>query len=306
MRTLYAAIAALIALGSGCSPVGKQFLFETEGSGGASATSSGAGGAGMGGMGSTGTDISVGVGVGGGTGSDTGAGGASSLIAEVYGHSPYTLYRLDPITKQVTTVGDFSGCSNVIDIAIDKDSNIYGTTFGALYKIDKNTAKCTQISLGSYPNSLSFVPAGTLDPAIEALVGYNGSDYIRIDTANGDVKSIGSIGSGYASSGDIVSVIGGKTLLTVTGAGCGDCIIEVNPVTGGLVKNYGQLGYGAVFGLAFWAGSAYGFTDGGQLFEIQFSGNTVNTTLIPIPGNPGLQFWGAGSTTKAPPDPVPQ
>jgi hypothetical protein len=206
----------------------------------------------------------------------------------------------------VTEVGPFQGCSDVIDIALDKDSNLYGTTFGGLYRIDKTTAACTEIAAGGYPNSLSFVPAGTVDPNVEALVGYNGSTYVRIDTTTGAVTTVGGISGGYASSGDIVSVKNGKTLLTVTGLGCGDCLIEVDPKTGDLVSDYGQVGYGAVFGLAFWAGTAYGFSDAGQLFEVTFSGNTAMTAPITIPSAPpGLQFWGAGSTTSAPPAPVP-
>lgn len=259
------------------------------------------------GVGSSSSSGDITVGVGGGITSGSGGGGGDDQIAEVYGHSPNTLYRLDPVTKQVTTVGDFKGCSGVIDIAIDKDSNMYGTTFGGLFKIDKTTAICTAIQSGGYPNSLSFVPVGTLDPVKETLVGYNGSQYVRIDTQSGAVTNVGSIGGGLASSGDIVSVIGGGTYLTVTGPNCGDCIIEVNPSTGALVKNYGSVGHSSVFGLAFWAGSAYGFSDYGELFEIQFVGNSVMTTVIPIAGAPAfLQFWGAGSTTSAPPVPVPQ
>jgi hypothetical protein len=236
----------------------------------------------------------------------TGTGG-DNLIAEVYGHSPNTLYRLDPVTKQVTTVGDFGGCSSVIDIALDKDSNLFGTTFGGLYRIDKNTAVCTLISNGSYPNSLSFVPKGTVDPNTEALVGYNGSTYIRIDTVTGAVTPIGSLQGGLISSGDIVSVINGKTLLTVNGLNCGDCIIEVNPTTGDMIQNWGPVGYGAVFGLAFWAGKAYGFSNAGQLFEISFGATNVTTTPIAISSAPpGLSFWGAGSTTSAPPIVMPQ
>jgi hypothetical protein len=40
---------------------------------------------------------------------------------------------------------------------------------------------------------------------------------------------------------------------------------------------------------------------------VKFANNAVTTTSISIPGAPpGLQFWGAGSTTSAPPVPVPE
>ena len=239
------------------------------------------------------------------TGAGGGAGtGGGAEIAEVFGHSASTLYRLDPDTKAVTTVGNFD-CSSVIDIALDKDSNLFGTTSGGLYSISKTTAKCTLIQSGSYPNSLSFVPAGTLDPNKEALVGYDGAQYVQIDTVSGAVNDVGgSLGGGLSSSGDVVSVKNGKSYLTANGSGCStDCLVEINPATGALVKNWGPLGYDSVFGIAFWAGAVYGFTDAGQLFEVTFDNQIMSTTLISEP--PNVSFWGAGSTTSAPPDPIP-
>jgi len=219
----------------------------------------------------------------------------------VYAHSPSVLYKVDPVAKTMTTVAGFSSnCATeeVIDIAIDENSNGYATTFSGVYKLDLKTAICTLIKSGSYPNSLSFVPAGTLDPNVEALVGYNGSTYVRIDPTSGDVTTVGGLTGGYASSGDIVSVKGGGTFLTVTGNACGDCLLQVDPKTGDMIQNYGSVNHSAVYGLAFWAGTAYGFDDAGQLFSITWQNNQLVTTNIPTTG--GLEFWGAGSTTSAP------
>ena len=118
--------------------------------------------------------------------------------------------------------------------------------------------------------------------------GYGDSSY----------ASGGSNGGGYSSSGDIVSVKNGGTFLTVTGPSCGDCLLQVDPKTGNIVKNYGTVNHSSVFGLAFWAGALYGFDDAGELFEITANGNGIKTTPIVVQG--GLQFWGAGSTTSAP------
>jgi hypothetical protein len=233
---------------------------------------------------------------------DTGIG----EVAEVFGHSGTTLYRMDPETKAVATVGAFSNCGtgSIIDIALTADSQMYGVTFSALYEIDKETAACTLIAMGDYPTSLSFVPAGTLDPNEEALVGFVDEQYIRIDLDSGATTPIATLAGGLASSGDVVSVEGGGTYLTVTGPNCdaGDCIIQFDPSTGAIVQNFGPLPYQQVFGLAFWAGVAYGFAREGVLFEVEFFGNTVTTTPINIPGAPpNLEFFGAGSTTSAPP-----
>jgi hypothetical protein len=239
------------------------------------------------------------------TSSTSGQGGAGE-VAEVFGHSADVLYRLDPVTKVVTTVAPFSGCdSAVIDIALDKDSNIYATTPSGLYHVDKTTAVCTLIQTGVYPNSLSFVPAGTLDPNVEALVGYQGDQYIRIDPVSGSVSSVGSAwNNGLFSSGDVVSVKGGKSYLTVNGSSCSDCLVEIDPKTGSMVKNWGALNFTAVYGIAFWAGSVYGFTNAGELFEVSFPNGVLMTSMINAPG--ATSFYGAGSTTSAPPVPTAQ
>jgi hypothetical protein len=239
------------------------------------------------------------------TGDASGFDAAAAGDAEVFGQSSDTLYKLDPLTKAVTVVGAFQGCGGVIDIALDKDSNMYATTYDGFYGVDRTTAICTPIASGtSYPNSLSFVPAGTLDPNVEALVGYQGAQYIRIDPKTGAISNVGtSIGMGYSSSGDIVSVKGGGTYLTVIGTGCPtDCLLEVDPSTGSFLKNWGPTGHSNVWGLAFWAGAVYGFDSKGELFEVDFNGGAIQVTSIPIPSAPAsLSFEGAGSTTSAPP-----
>jgi hypothetical protein len=302
MRTSLAFSALCVAVVMGCS-ASKNGGSAQAGSGGGGAggttATAGSGGGGAGGTGASTGGESLGGFGGQGVGKPVGE-------TEVFGQSATTLYKLDPVTKEVTTVGAFQGCpSAVIDIAIDKDGGMIGTTSDGLYKIDKATAKCTFIASGDYPNSLSFVPAGTLDPNVEALVGFEGSNYVRVDPVSGQKSNVApnSLGS-YVSSGDVVSVIGGGTYLTVTGGpeGCYDCILEVDPKTGGVIKNIGPLGHSGVYGLAFWGGAAYGFDDAGELFKIDLA--TGVSTPISQPGAPpGLSYYGAGSSTSAPLEP---
>lgn len=231
--------------------------------------------------------------------------GGIAEIAEVFGHSADTLYRLDPSTKAVELVGTFAGCgASIIDIALDGDSRMYGAAYGSLYAIDRTTGQCTFIADGDYPTSLSFVPAGTVDPTEEAMVGFVDEQYVRIDVQTGAVTPLGALADGLASSGDLVSVKGGGTYLTVRGPGCDatDCLVEIDATDGTLVQSFGPLPYDEVFGLAFWAGRAYGFAREGVLFEIELGMGDVVTSPIQIPGAPTqLEFFGAGSTTSAPP-----
>ncbi|MEO7111009.1 MAG: hypothetical protein ABI183_11275 [Polyangiaceae bacterium] len=263
------------------------------------------------------------------TNTDSGTGGTSGTAGpgEVFGHSSDTLYKLDPTTNTVTTIGKFSGIDTscdlnegMWDIALDKDGNMYGSvetegsgcssTGGEIVKIDKTTAATTVIGTSSsvFPNSLSFVPAGTIDPSNEVLVGYNGATYVRIDPTSGAVSTIGSLnpnvtGQTWYSSGDIVSIIGGKTYLTATldssGSSGNDSILEVDPVTGKALIVIGEVGFGKVWGLGFWAGTAYGFDEGGDLFSIDLTSGA--STKIPLGGSiSNVSFFGAGNTTAAP------
>jgi hypothetical protein len=177
---------------------------------------------------------------------------------EVYGHSENTLYRVDTTSHVVTTIGYFQGCTYVADIALDESSNIYASTGTELFYVDTNSARCTRMGQGTFPNSLSFVPAGTVLADAEALVGFQGGKYVRIDPSGGKVTELGEIGDGLESSGDVVSAKGGKTYVTVKGKDCADCLAEIDPANGRLRKNLGPLGHKDVFGLAFWGGELYG------------------------------------------------
>jgi hypothetical protein len=230
---------------------------------------------------------------------------ASAPKAIVYGHTPDTLYSYDVTTSTVTLVGAFTNCTQgtaaqVIDLAIDSQMNAYVTTFDGFYSVDLQTAACTLIKAGGYPNSLSFVPAGTLDPNIEALVGYFGNTYVRVNVGTGNTSTVGTLTGGYASSGDIVSVEGGGSFLTVTGNGCGDCLLQVDPKTGDMIQNYGQLPHGAVYGLGYWAGTLFGFDANGDVFSIGGGGDAGLVTNDITVGDGGVTWWGAGSTTIAP------
>jgi len=290
----------VVACGSGSSGEKGFAVVDAAGGGGSDGTGGGGGGGGADGFGGP-ADGNVSFG-------DAGSPApveAGPPIPVVYAHSPDTLYRLATTNDQVAVVGPFTGgCSSVIDIAIDSSSNAYVTTDTDLWRLDLQTAACTHIATGTYPNSLSFVPKGTLDPNVEALVGYDGSTYIRINTTTGAVQNVGALTGGYTSSGDIVSVIGGGTFLTVKGGSenCDDCLLQIDPATGDLVQDYGSVNHADVFGLAFWAGTAYGFDDSGQVFSISWANGKLTTTDIPVPNPPpNLEFWGAGSTTSAPP-----
>lgn len=240
----------------------------------------------------------------GGTGFGSEGGPPPPPSGIVYGHSSTTLYRIDTASHAVSEVGFFFGCGHVADIAVDETSTIYASNGAELFVVENNTARCTKVATGAFPNSLSFVPSGTLD-AKETLVGYEGGSYMKIDTASGKTEKVGELGGGFESSGDIVSVKDGKTFVTVKGPECADCLVEVDPTTGALTKNWGSLGMVDVFGLAFWGGEVFAFSDSGDVALVKLGADTLTTEKLSVPNAPAdLSFRGAGSTTSAPVGPV--
>lgn len=244
---------------------------------------------------------------------DGGDGGLPvGLETAIYAHSSTTLYRLDPLTRVVTKIGDFvdakgGAVSSMTDLALDKAGTMYGVTFTGLYRIDYSKPKpvCTKLaSLGQQFNGLTFVPEGMIDPAQEVLVGVaNSGDWYRVDVAAGATSAtltkLGAYGGSYSSSGDTVGIIGDSVYATVsTGAlGGNDHVALIDPKTGKVTKDLGDCGAGALYGVGYWGGTLYGFSSGGGLYAINLT--TGKGTKIPITGGP-TEWWGAGVRTSAP------
>lgn len=246
----------------------------------------------------------------------------------VYAHTTDTLYLYEPVGGTLKKLGTFTfdkaGTeSAIIDIAVDRTGNMFGTTFSNFFSIDTTTAKCTWIAttdpLVDFPNSLSFVPAGTVDPGKETLVGYasNGDNvavtYVKIDTTTGVMTTLGDMnasltGPQYRSSGDIISLIqdSNRTYATVKlqvdgGSGGTDLLAEVDPTDGHLKRIIGDTQQTNLFGFGYWAGKGYGFSDTGRVVEIDMTSgkSVVLLTLMSDAGAP-LPWYGAGVTTQAP------
>ena len=254
------------------------------------------------------------------TAGDGGDAGSSSNVGEVFASTQGALYKLEPYSKVLSLVGNYDCITltpdpsdsqdGMADIAVDKNGKMYGvgrvkpTSNWMLVEVDKTTAHCTGIAeIGnSSPTGLTFVPAGTVDPTEEALVGvFIGGDYTRYDLKTGAATKIGTLGKDFFSKGaDIVSIIGGKTYTTNQGAP--DHLLEVDAKTGAILKDVGPTGVSLIAGLGYWAGTLYAFNYEGKLYAINV--NTGASTEIPIPNPPAdLKFWGAAVTTAAPVQP---
>jgi hypothetical protein len=274
------AVAATAATTAACGP--QQRAHE----GGADAAGGGGGGGGGG-------DAS--------TGSNSGSGSDSQTF--VYAHTASTLFQVNPDTYAVTEIGDFqwsAGADQMTDIAIDKTGTIIGVSFTAVYQVNPATAAATQLSasLDGMFNGLSFVPAAAIgQTGDDVLVGTRASDgmVFRIDPTTGATTAIGNMGGAYESSGDLVAVAGFGTVQTVPGTGGGDMLATLAAGTFTASPAPNPTGFTDVWGVAFWKGQVFGFTDTGQFITID--PQTGVGTLISASGN---AWWGAAVTTTAP------
>ncbi len=240
----------------------------------------------------------------------------------LFAHSQQSLYALDLTSETLTTIGPFQGCGEgVFDLAADETGTLLAVAYDGvasgytLMRVDPRTAACTAIGTSSstterFVNGLAFAPRGTVAADREVLVGFSDRDYVAIDTATGrsSLLAAGVLPDGLASSGDVVVLRDGRAFVTATGTGTGtapgldceahDCLFEFDSKTGTLTKNWGDVGYPTVYGLGFWGGQLYGFSESGAIFRSALTGRTLAPASITFPGAP--TFGGAASRSTAP------
>lgn len=229
--------------------------------------------------------------------------GIDGTVVYVYAHTDTTLYKVNPDTLAITEVGPFvwpGADDEMTDIAIDHGGGMVGISFGSVYRIDPTNAHATLLSstlAGSF-NGLSYVPADQLgETGDDVLVGTRADDgmVFRIDPMTGAASYVGNMGN-FTSSGDLCSVAGFGTVQTVPGGiSGGDVLTKLAPQTFAATPIGTATGYGSIWGVAFWKGKIYGFSQNGQFVLIDAT-TGVGTLVI----DNGIPWWGAAVTTSAP------
>jgi hypothetical protein len=225
---------------------------------------------------------------------------------KIYAHSSSTLYTVDVVDYAVGNIGAFKwpndgGGHQMTDIAIDRHGVLYGVTFDRLYVCNPATATC--FNLGTLPgsfNGLTWIPAGTLDPDKDSLIGItNPGTWNHLKIMNGQVLSqqLGSYGAGYTSAGDSFSIEGVGTFAAVNKQGVNSTVIvTVDPLTGKVVSELAVTqGYNAIYGLAGWEGLIIAFNSGGEMIKID-----PVTKMVTNLGDKNIGWWGAGVGTVLP------
>jgi hypothetical protein len=220
----------------------------------------------------------------------------------VYAHTGSDLVSVDPKTMAISRIGNFiihgtpdKYLNDVTDIAVDRNGRIVGTTYDRLLEIDAQTAECKPIAPlppGRSFNGLSWIRTDAGDEQLLATTLDGG--VFRIDPMTGAATLVGPLGGGLQSSGDLVSVEGYGTLVTVKGTKSDD-LARLDPKTGAATV-IGPTGFQQIWGLGFWGNRVFGFTSTGQFILID--PKTGAGTLVQA--DSAYPFYGAGVTTSVP------
>ncbi|MFT5353586.1 MAG: hypothetical protein ACI9KE_000785 [Polyangiales bacterium] len=233
-----------------------------------------------------------------------------ALPAVVWAHSGRELFRFDPLTNRVTSVGilnttedDVGDFFSMTDVAVRSDGALFGLGRGRVWRIDTETARCTTVVMEVQGTAMSFVPAGEIGDQEELIVGYEDSNdrakLARVDLVAGTVVDLATFSGDCETSGDIASISGLGTFITLRCANdeSQDFLATIDVMTA-TISIIGPTGVRGIWGLGFWAGVFYGFTNSGELVEIDAS--TGASTIIANELGAEDGFWGAGVTTEAP------
>jgi hypothetical protein len=207
--------------------------------------------------------------------------------APLYANTTNELFEIDPADGTMTSVGVFMNgntkVDGMVDIAISMEGLLYGGTFDALWYIDPETAnlkKVCDIDVAMY--ALTFTSEGDLVAGSDDNI-----EIIDLDTCKASylVKN-----SRYVTSGDLVGLPDGYLYWSVRGKDRDDPdgLVRVDPKSGNEVF-IGNIGFGSLYGMAYYDEQLYGFSSKGQMVRIQ--PNSANSMLLGY--SEDLSWWGA-------------
>jgi hypothetical protein len=209
-----------------------------------------------------------------------------TALAPLYANTTGDLFEVDPANGDVVHLGAFKDgdqpIDGMVDIAIDLEGRLYGGTYDALWRIDPETAavaKVCDIDVAMY--ALAFTSAGD-------LVAGAGSDIQIIDVETCRDRVLVS-DSRYETSGDLVGLPDGYLYWSVRGGRDEpDELVRIDPRSG-RQDWVGVIGFGKLYGMAYYDGALYGFSSEGNTVRIRPESGRSN--LLGFDG--AKSWWGA-------------
>lgn len=175
------------------------------------------------------------------------------------------------VSSDLGKIGEVTGTSGRVaavrndgwtwtDIAIDARGRTYVTDGIALYRLRGD--KAVLLGEHAYMNGLAFDGEGR-------LFGTGDGKLYRLNKRTGKSRTVGRVGKGFESSGDIAFDGKGRLWATSIGGcdGKSDCLFRINAETG-KGRYIGDLGQSYVYGLAMDRGRLIGVTDDDRLLRI--------------------------------------
>jgi hypothetical protein len=211
--------------------------------------------------------------------------------APVYANTGDELFEIEPGTGGVRTIGNFwteTGEINggIVDIAINTQGIMYGSTSTTLYRLHPFTAEAWSVcETDGAMMALAFTAAGE-------LVGGNDSGVYHIDKDSCENAKIAG-NSVYETSGDLVGLPDGYLYWTVRGDES-DELVRVSPVNGAM-RWVGPIGHERLYGLGYDEGTLYGFSADGEIVRIDPDSAATSVAVE----SSGWSWWGATTNPRA-------
>ena len=205
----------------------------------------------------------------------------------VYVHTADTLFSWEPTTGTLTRINDFNDGvggpfnASMTDIAIDGDGNFYGVSFTGLHGIDPVTAAVWDIA------TMDMALVGLAATSDGRLIGA-GDGLYEINTATGQTSEFVRPGV-FETSGDVVGLPDRNLYWLVRSEDetSGDRLVVVNSTTAES-RVVGSVGLTSLFGVGYSGGALYGFSESGEVIEIDpATAEVLSTAAI------DYSWWGA-------------
>lgn len=186
-----------------------------------------------------------------------------------------------------TSTGVFTSLANgptLTDIALTENNELFGISFGQLYKVDTNTNSFSLIgNLGASLNGLGF-------DNNDNLYGTGGNRFYQIDTSTGNANLVSNL-SGFSSAGDIVFNPDTNQFLGTSTSPTNSTLFSI--ALDGTNVEIGSIGFGNVYGLFFENGNLFGYTANRRqiIMDLATGAGTFDNNVTGASG----QIFGAAS-----------